>query len=387
MTKAGPRDGLWDVVVVGGGPAGAAAAFAGARSGASTLLLDRATFPRYKTCGGGLIGTSLGALPDGASVPVRDEITAVTFTYRGRFSRTRFAPEPILQMVYRDEFDAMLVATAAKAGVTVQQGTFVKQITEADDSISLTTSQGVVSARSVVGADGSASRIASHVGVKCETVDLGLEVEVRVDQEASRWTGRVHLDWGPLPGSYGWVFPKGDVLTVGVIAAKGHPDKTRRYLADFLGQLNLQDHAVVRKSGHITRSRTSGSPLARGRVLVAGDAAGLLEPWTREGISFALRSGKAAGGVAAHIARASNAQVAAKAALYETEISETLQPEIQAGRRSLRGFERHPLIFHTAITLTGPGWAAFGRISRGETTLAKALRHRSASLALRILEL
>jgi hypothetical protein len=156
-----------------------------------------------------------------------------------------------------------------------------------DDVVVLTTSSGPVHARAVVGADGSASRVGAHVGVRMAQVDLGLEVELRPLSMVG-WTGRVHLDWGSLPGSYAWVFPKGDRLTVGVIAAKGSPVETRAYLDRFVTEMGLDGAEVERSSGHLTRCREPGSPLQRGRVLVCGDAAGLLEPWTREGISFAL---------------------------------------------------------------------------------------------------
>ena len=85
------------------------------------------------------------------------------------------------------------------------------------------------------------------------------------------------------------------MLTVGVITAKGHPAETKKYLTDFVAQQRLSHLPVVRESGHQTRCRTEDSPLGLGRVLVAGDAAGLLEPWTREGISYAVRSGRLAG--------------------------------------------------------------------------------------------
>ena len=132
--------------------------------------------------------------------------------------------------------------------------------------------------------------------MRFQQVDLGLELEIPVPPPvAARWRERVMLDWGPMPGSYGWVFPKGDVLTVGVIAARGQGGRTRDYLRDFTGRLGLAGYPAARDSGHLTHCRADGSPLRRGRVLVAGDAAGLLEPWTREGISFALRSGALAG--------------------------------------------------------------------------------------------
>ena len=84
-----------------------------------------------------------------------------------------------------------------------------------------------------------------------------------------------------------------------MIAAKGDPTATRAYLADLVRQLGLDGLRVLHDSGHLTRCRTPTSPLGTGRMLLAGDAAGLLEPWTREGISFAVRSGELAGTIAA----------------------------------------------------------------------------------------
>ena len=147
----------------------------------------------------------------------------------------------------------------------------------------------------MIGADGTSGRVSRLVGVTLSRVDLGLELELDAGDLASEWADRIHLDWGPLPGSYGWVFPKGDSLTVGVIAAKGRPTETRAYLATLVRQLGLDGLRVLHDSGHLTRCRTPTSPLGSGRVLLAGDAAGLLEPWTREGISFAVRSGELAG--------------------------------------------------------------------------------------------
>ena len=153
------------------------------------------------------------------------------------------------------------------------------------------------SCRRLIGADGSAGVAGRHVGVRIARTDLGLEVELA--GVGADWEQRVHLDWGTDAGTYGWVFPKADRLTVGVIQRKGEGAATRAYLARLLDGLGLADHERLHDSGHLTRWREPGSPVRRGAVLVAGDAAGLLEPWTREGISFALRSGLAAGAAAA----------------------------------------------------------------------------------------
>ncbi|GAB3492613.1 geranylgeranyl reductase family protein [Flexivirga lutea] len=366
---------VYDVVVVGAGPAGSRAAQTAAESGASTLLVDRATFPRYKTCGGGLIGPTLASLPAGFEVPVQQRITRASFTMRGRSVFEKSTGDRILSLVDRTEFDAALLEAARAAGAEVRTGVTVTAVRQSGALVTLSTSAGAIEARAVVGADGSASRIGRYVGVELRQVDLGLEVELAPDAAARRaWAGRVHLDWGPVPGSYAWVFPKRDVLTVGVIMAKGSPAETKQYLTDFVDHQRFSALPVVRDSGHLTRCRAAGSPLGRGRVLVAGDAAGLLEPWTREGISYAVRSGVLAGAAAARVGTDTAAPEAGLAS-YARGIADGLGAEMAVGERTLRAFERHPRAFHTLLR-TAPGWRVFTRITRGETTLARVARHR-----------
>lgn len=370
----------YDVLVVGAGPAGSSAAISAAEAGARVLLLDRASFPRYKTCGGGLIGVSLAAFPEGFEPPVRERVDAVDFTLRGGSGRSRRGAGGVLSLVNRDELDADLVAHAVARGVEFRQRALVTAVTETADGVEVGVGTETLHANVVIGADGSASRVARLVGVRARRVDLGLEDELGV-ADPGEWHERVHLDWGPLPGSYAWVFPKGDVLTVGVIAARGEPQQTRAYLEAFKRQLGLEDLPVVRSSGHLTRCREADSPLGLGRVLVAGDAAGLLEPWTREGISFATRSGAIAGRHAAGARGGTSDLVAA----YAAEITQGLGAEMAAGERCLAAFERRPAAIHRLVTGTGPGWRSFVRLTRGETTLGRAVRHRVVRLALRAL--
>jgi geranylgeranyl reductase family protein len=376
------------VVVVGAGPAGSCAAWAAARAGARTLLVEKATLPRYKTCGGGIIGVSASALPPGVALPLKDRVHAVEFTMDGRLRRVRRSREPLFGMVNRPEFDEALTQAAVQAGAVLRQATAVQRIDEDEDGVRLTLAGGdAVRARAVVGADGSASRVGAHVGVRLCQVDLGLELEIPVPPEvAAAWRGRVLLDWGPLPGSYGWVFPKDDSLTVGVISMRGNGEATRRYLRDFVARLDLAGYPPAQDSGHLTRCREETSPLSRGRVLVAGDAAGLLEPWTREGISYALRSGRLAGQAAAAVADARGAaDVESAAAGYRAAIEATLGQEMRVGRQLLRAFERRPWVFHSMISLMPPAWSAFAKVVRGDTTFGKLLRHRFPRRALRLI--
>jgi geranylgeranyl reductase family protein len=369
----------YDVAVVGAGPAGSSAARAAALAGARVVLLDRAVFPRYKTCGGGLIGPGAGALPAGP--PVRMPVTRASFTLRGGRYRERVSRAPVLAMTTRLELDAWLLDQARAAGVDVRTPCRVADVVDGPDRVVVHTDAGPLLAGRVVAADGTGSRLARDVGVRLNRVDLGLEVEVEAAGQGDRWVERVHLDWGPIPGSYAWVFPKGDLLTVGVIAEKGRPGETRSYLRDFLGDQGLDRQRVVQDSGHLTRCRAPDSPLGRGRVLLAGDAAGLLEPWTREGISFAARSGALAGEAAA---RASDDELQAS---YAAAVGADLVPEMEAGEVCRVAFERRPGAFHALIGGTRVGWRSFERVASGDTTLARAMRHPSVRLGLRALSL
>ncbi|WP_338675004.1 geranylgeranyl reductase family protein [Streptomyces sp. SCSIO 30461] len=376
---------VWDVVVVGAGPAGASAAYAAAVAGRRVLLLEKADLPRYKTCGGGIIGPSRDALPPGFELPLQDRVHAVTFSLNGKLSRTRRSRRMLFGLVNRPEFDAGLVEQAQKAGAELRTGATVSRVEQHGPAVpdrrtvAVVLADGeTVLARAVVGADGSASRIGAHVGVKMGQVDLGLEMEIPVPASvAEDWAGRVLIDWGPLPGSYGWVFPKGEVLTVGVISARGDGAATKRYLDDFVARLGLSGFEPAVSSGHLTRCRVDDSPLSRGRVLVCGDAAGLLEPWTREGISFALRSGRLAGEWAVRLAEAGDGVDARRQALnYAFAIKAGLGVEMAVGRRMLAVFERRPGLLHAVISGFRPAWKAFADITRGSTSLAGIVRSR-----------
>ncbi|MFE9661237.1 MULTISPECIES: geranylgeranyl reductase family protein [unclassified Streptomyces] len=374
---------VWDVVVVGAGPAGACAAYAAAVAGRSVLVLEKAELPRYKTCGGGIIGPSRDALPPGFELPLQDRVQSVTFTLDGKFSRTRRSKHTLFGLINRPEFDQQLVEHAQKAGAELRTGVTVTRVEQHGSAVPDRRTVAVVLqsgetllARAVVGADGSASRIGAHVGVKVDQVDLGLEAEIPVPPTvAEDWKGRVLIDWGPMPGSYGWVFPKGDTLTVGVISARGEGAATKRYLEDFIARLGLAGFEPSISSGHLTRCRSDDSPLSRGRVLVCGDAAGLLEPWTREGISFALRSGRLAGEWAVRIAESHDAVDARRQALnYAFAVKAGLGVEMSVGKRMMSLFERRPGMLHAALTGFRPAWKAFTRITRGTSTLGEIVR-------------
>src|SRR3974390_1221760 len=151
-----------------GRPPGPAAAATGAR----TVILERAEHPRYKTCGGGLIGASLAAVSGQIQLPARDQIRSATFTLRGGHEFTRQHDEPLLAMVLREEFDAALLRRALEQVAVTRQRAPVRAIEQAAGRASARLADGsAVTARVVVGADGSSGVSARHVGVEFAQVD------------------------------------------------------------------------------------------------------------------------------------------------------------------------------------------------------------------------
>ena len=211
--------------MVGAGPAGSSAARAAAAAGARVVVLDRAAFPRYKTCGGGLIGPSLAALP--GAPPTRASITRVSLSLAGGRRRTRTVDRAVPADGHPGRARRLAAVRGGRGGrrgagaLPGAVGVRRRRRRPTPDrcgprwSSPPTARRAGWPARSASGCRGSTSAWSSSS---------------RPAATAAEWADRVHLDWGPIPGSYAWVFPKGDTLTVGVIAARGAGDATRGYL-------------------------------------------------------------------------------------------------------------------------------------------------------------
>jgi len=192
-------------------------------------------------------------------------------------------------MVRRESFDQALVQAAVDAGAQFRDGVQVPGIEERDG-------RAILDVRSDQDRGQSGGR-RGRLGRAMRTLrggpqragGSGMEYELamprRQDGDPDGHPGRGHgrkqargwqdarIDWGPTAGSYAWVFPKGDRLAVGVIQPRGNPGRSKACLACWLHQLGLERAEVLAYSGHLTQWRTDDSPLARGCVLVAGDAA------------------------------------------------------------------------------------------------------------------
>src|SRR4051794_32879636 len=162
----------YDVAIVGGGPAGATAAYRLASAGASVLVLDKATFPRDKPCGGGVTGRAARLLPFSIEPVVEDVVDRIEcrLHYRSRFERR--ARAPLAYMTQRKRLDHFLLERAAEVGADVRDGV---KVTEVRDGAIVADGE-EISARIVVCADGCNGRAARELGL-AEGIVHGVALE------------------------------------------------------------------------------------------------------------------------------------------------------------------------------------------------------------------
>ena len=296
MTAA--ADDSWDLVVVGAGPAGAAAALGArrARPDARVLLLDRADFPRDKSCGDGVAPHALDELARlGAADVLADRFPVRRLSLRspgGREVAQRMRRPTYV--VPRTLLDARLVDAAVAAGAVLRRHT-VRRLDVRSDGVVL---DGDVHARAVVGADGANGVVRRLLGLGRQPLDcLALAVRGYAPSRTGEPEQRIVMDSRGWP-AYAWSFDTGDgTANVGFgmllpqLQALGHG---RAQLHDRLAEL-LPGVEAERLVSHYLPLSSARPAVPAGRVLLAGDAMSLINPLTGEGIYYALHSGRLAG--------------------------------------------------------------------------------------------
>jgi geranylgeranyl reductase family protein len=282
----------YDAIVVGGGPAGSTTAYRLAEAGASVLLADKATFPRDKPCGGGMTLRAVRQCPVDPTPVVEEWVDEIELRFRYRSSVVHRAAEPVVWMTQRRRLDAFLLDSARERGAEVREGTKV----EIGEGNTVTVGGERVTADALVGADGANGITAKAVGLG-QGIVYGVAYEGNIRYPAisqKRYSRRLVLELADIPGGYAWVFPKSDHANVGVGGWQSEGPKLREHLKRACTAHGLELEQLEELRGHRLPLRRPGTRIAGERVLLVGDAAGLIDPVSGDGMYECFVSGRLA---------------------------------------------------------------------------------------------
>ena len=274
----------YDAIVIGAGPSGSVAAYVAARLGLRVLLLDRFRFPRIKPCGGGLtqksvaLLRSLGIELNGVIRDVCRRVVVVNSA--GSFLVTD--DEPIISVVSRDEFDNYLLSNALEMGAEYAVDRVVR-VDVRGDYVNVIGMNDTYVSRYVIAADGANSVVARQLGndIRKDTAMAFMTIASGNYLNDLCVIDMTRIKWG-----YSWVFPRGnEEYDVGIGSI--HWDNYRDMLIKYVSDIGLREGEI---RGHPIPIKARDKIVSR-RIALVGDAAGLADPTTGEGIFYAMYSG------------------------------------------------------------------------------------------------
>jgi geranylgeranyl reductase family protein len=333
----------FDVLVVGGGPAGSTAAVRLAEAGVRVLLVDRATFPRDKPCGGGLTTRAVRQCPVDVSPVVEEEVDQVELRFRYHDAVVRRSPEPVIRMTQRRRLDAFLLDAARERGVEVREGTTIDATAAPADW--------------VIAADGANGTTARAFGLGAGIVH-GVAYEGNVPYGVvarERYARRAVVELADIPGGYGWVFAKGDHVNVGVGAWQSEGPRIREHLARVCLAHGLDPGRLESLRGHRLPLRRPGVRIASDRVALVGDAAGLIDPVSGDGMYECFVSSRLA----------VEAILSGSLAGYEAAVDAALGPLHRASWKLKQALDRWPRA-SWRVARTQLLWRSVERLLLGE---------------------
>ena len=329
-----------DVIVVGAGAAGSAAAFHLAARGRRVLLLEREAMPRSKPCGGGMAASVQRWFPFDLTPAVDQVIAQVRFTWCLEDPVTAVLPgNSPFWIVRRSRLDATIAAQAAAAGAELQDGSAVEAIERDGDHWRVVSGGNVYTARGLVLADGSNSRFSVPLGLGPAKPRFAAAVAAEVEAEV-REPGTARFEFGLVHHGFCWAFPRqgGYSIGVGTFIGREAADADA-VLAQLLPSLGLSPTAGERCRSPL-RVWDGHHPLHGPGAVVVGDAASLCDPFLAEGLRPALLSGVRAAEAMDHFLSGDDAALQGYSATMRTEWGESMA----WGRRIAQVFYRVPKV-------------------------------------------
>lgn len=286
----------FDVIIVGAGPSGTSAAYDLVDAGLSVLILEKKTMPREKPCGGAVsdLGQKFLRFP----IP-EDLVDAECFGARintPKSSITSITDNRLAILVNRKNFDFYLLNMAIKKGAIVKYE-IVKQIKESGEFYNICTNADSYLARNVIIATGIQSTLIKNVRRLDNKDEFGICLETKISIDENRrysdLKNIIEIHFGVAGYGYGWVFPHGNFLSVGVGGVSSIFKEPNKAMYQFMSSLGFKyDRQKIR--GHMIPRGGIKRVIRKGRLFLVGDAAGFVEPFTGEGIAYAIRSGQIA---------------------------------------------------------------------------------------------
>ncbi|MRU15273.1 geranylgeranyl reductase family protein [Roseovarius sp. A21] len=290
-----------DLVILGAGPAGSAAAVTARRAGLSVVLIDKARFPRDKLCGGLVTGRCAAHLARIFGQAITEDL----FDTRRNFEffmqgqdLGRLDDVPPLHLTMRRAFDAQLLGHARAAGAQDYTGHRVSTLDLAQNRVTLDRGE-PLSFKALIGADGVQSIVAKELFSRAfDPARVGFALEIEAPAQTATLATPIRIDFAAARWGYGWSFPKRGSTTVGVAGLHTHNPDMKPCLSTYLDLLDTGQGAKIK--GHFLPFGEGKSRPGRGNILLAGDAAGFVDPITGEGIGHAIHSGELAALSVAH---------------------------------------------------------------------------------------
>lgn len=298
---------MYDVIVVGSGPSGSMAAKTCANNGLKVLLLEKESLPRYKTCGGAVSKKAIDLIgPLEGLEPKYKGFGVIAYSPNLKCSATKTNDLSML-LTFRDSFDYFLLQKAEESGAEIHTNERVTSVTVEKEHVIVGTTEGNYLAKIIIGADGVTSLVAKETGLrkKWEQKGVGICIETEVELSSSDIEQFVNdrelIEIYFLKSrGYGWVFPKGNILSIGVGLWKPLTEKPSDAFDDFINFLSNNkkydiSKKITEKYAHMIPAGGLNRKIYGERVLLVGDAAGFVDPFLGEGIYYAVASGIAAG--------------------------------------------------------------------------------------------